>query len=391
MIRSICVYECPDLDPAAIPDFKVATTTSSRQELMNAITSLDIAAVVLNIDADRAIETIISLLEVKPEIGIVGVTDGSNAKSLIEAQRVGCSQFATRPLDPDDLIQALRRAVHPAGNGAQDCETIAVLGATGGAGSTTVACYLGVELASVREEPTAIFDFDLQFGTVVRSFDLDARHTVADLAAATAVDEYILEKTAVVLPPHLQLFARPNSIEEALAIEERAISTILKTATRRYRHVVVDLPHQLSPLTGAAIEACDKLLIVLQLTVPNVDNARRIIEAVTAAGIPEERIALLVNRYRKNVHNCTVDMVEKQLRRQVVGIVPSDYPALGEAIDSGKPLAEYNSVRTAIRDAAVRLTGRSEQAKRKGLALAARHRQVVVAGRPVRAPCDAMR
>jgi Flp pilus assembly CpaE family ATPase len=73
----------------------------------------------------------------------------------------------------------------------------------------------------------------------------------------------------------------------------------------------------------------------------------------------------VVNRYRKNMHTCTVSMVEKRLHQKVSIIVPNDYHSVRNALDTGKPLAKRNPVRSAIRQAAVRLAGQEIASKRK--------------------------
>src|SRR5574337_1400142 len=133
-MQSVCIHRLPEIEPGALPDFKVVACTSARRELLAAVKTLDVAAVLLNLDEADAVATIIEMLEVKPGLGLVGVTDGSNAKRMIEAQRAGCAQFATRPIDADDLGVALRQSLSQGSAATIESHTIAVLGTTGGAG-----------------------------------------------------------------------------------------------------------------------------------------------------------------------------------------------------------------------------------------------------------------
>jgi pilus assembly protein CpaE len=198
---------------------------------------------------------------------------------------------------------------------------------------------------------------------VADAFDLAPTYTIADLATAGTVDAALLEKASTVLPMGVHVFARPRTIQEAHATDESVVRNILQTAHRTYPYVVLDLPRYLSPITGAAIEQCTKLLLILQLTVPSVKNARRMIDAFRAEGIPDDRIELVVNRYRKYANSCTTENVEDQLERRILATVPSDYKAVHSALDTGKPLMRKNLVRAAIRDMAARLTGYEKSVK----------------------------
>jgi pilus assembly protein CpaE len=363
--RAVCLHRLSEIKPESLPGFSIAAYTTARQELLTALGTLNVAGLVLDLDQPDAVNTIITALELKPSLGIVGVTSGRDIKLAIAAQRAGCAQFATRPLDANDLAAALRQAISRTPEAQAVGRTIAVLGAIGGAGSTTIACHLAVELAQSTASTTALFDFDLEFGGVARAFDLKARYTVADLASAGAVDSFLLDKTAVKLPAGVHVFARPRTIREAHEIDETAAAAILRAAGLTYRYLIVDVPHRLDPITGAAIEGCDKLLLVLQLTVPSLDNAARMLDVIAAEGIPKDRIEIVVNRYRKNMHSCTVEMVEKQLGYKVLTVVPSDYQSVRSAIDVGKPLGKRSPVRSAIRAAAVRFARQDMPPRRK--------------------------
>jgi pilus assembly protein CpaE len=361
---NLCIHCLPEVDARDLPGFAVVANTVVQRELLTALGALDVDAVALDLDEPSAIATILKVAEVKPQIAIVGVTADADIQRVISAQRAGCTHVTTRPLDPDDLVAALHRALGHHGPAPAASRSFAVLGSVGGAGTTTIAAYLAVEIAQMMKETTALFDLDIECGGAADAFDLAPQYTLADLATAGTVDAALLEKASCVLPMGVHVFARPRTIREAHAIDESAVRSILQSAHRSFPYIVLDLPRYLSPITGVAIEQSSKLLLVLQLTVPSITNARRIIEAVTAEGIPGERIELVVNRYRKHVNSCTIQNVEQQLERRVLAVVPSDFESVHGALDTGKPLVRRNPVRAAIREMAARLTGYGKSHKR---------------------------
>jgi pilus assembly protein CpaE len=356
---NVCVHHLKDTEFASLQDAVVVCRSNNRDELRNALRSLNVAVLILDLDAADAIPTIIEVLEIQPKLGVVGVTGRTDLQHAIAAQRAGCRQITSKPVDPNDLSVAIRRALHlPTGEGVES-QTIAVLGATGGAGATTIACYLAVAISERSRAPTAIIDLDLDFGGVARAWDLAPRHTIADLAAAGTVDSVLLEKAAVRLPSGVNVIARPASIEQGQTIEDTTIGDIIRVANGVYPFLVLDLPRKLDSAVGRAIEHCDKLLVVLQLTVPSVDNGIRLIDALMRFGVPGDRIEVVVNRFRKNVHSVSVELIEKQLRRRVFAVVPNDYRAIMAAFDLGEPVPADNPVRTAITELTVKLLGES--------------------------------
>jgi pilus assembly protein CpaE len=357
MSKNVCVHRLPEIDGRSLRGLNVVASTAVQQELLSALTALPIDAVILDLDEPNALATILKVAEVRPGTAIVGVTGDADIHRIVLAQRAGCAQVATRPIDPDDLVNAVHRALGQAGSTPASSRMFAVLGSVGGAGSTTIATYLAVEIAQLMKEATALFDLDLECGGVADAFDLEPKHTIADLASAGAIDALVLEQVGTVVSAGVRVFARPPTIQIAHTIEESTIRSALEVARRAFPYTVLDLPHTLSALTGVAIELSTRLILVIQLTVPSIRNARRIIEAITGAGVPDEHIDILVNRYRKHGSACTIAMAEHELGRPMLATVPSDFKAVHSALDVGQPLLGKNPVRAAVREMATRLTG----------------------------------
>ncbi len=357
MSSLVCVHGVPDITQEMIPDFRLTPETADRAALLTAIGSVDLVAVILDIDTPTAFSLIVAIRELKPQLAIIGVTAKNDAKHVIEASRNGCSQVTTRPIDPNDLTIALRRALGTHLGSEQSAQTIALLGTRGGSGCTLLACHIGVELAVASREPTALFDLDLEFGGVAQAFDIEPKFTIADLAQVGEPDAIVFKKAGHQVINNLHMFARPHEINEAHALNEVAMAQVLNAARGLYKHLVIDLPPYLTPVTGVAIERSDRLLVVVQLTVPSLTNAGRLLDALHHEGVNEDRIDIVVNRYKKGTHRCSIEMVEEKLGRQVLAIVPSDYQAVRIATDSGRLLPERNPVRTAIRELAGKLSG----------------------------------
>ncbi|MBN2561396.1 MAG: AAA family ATPase [Phycisphaerae bacterium] len=363
--RNICAHNIDDGGIESLSDFKVVSKTRSRQDLRQTIGNLPIGVLVIDLDVGDALDTVVEALEIDPDIAVVGVTGRTEPKLMIAALRAGCRQLTTKPLDTNDLNIALRRALNEAVRPNARSLTVATIGAVGGAGSTTLACYLAAGFAEVGRERAAIIDVDLDFGNVARSWDLNPPHTIGSVASAGAVDPAIVEKVACEVKGGVHVIARPRTIEEAHAIDEPVMTRIIQNAKLVFPYVVLDLPRKLDAVTGCAIELADKLLIVLQLSVPAVNNAKRLVEALSRLGMHHERMELVVNRCRKNIHNLSIDLIEKEFKRPVCGVIPNDFRSIATANDLGQPVSMRSPVRSSIREIASRLANRGEQATPK--------------------------
>ncbi len=358
MSLKACVHQLPDLPDDLLKGCVVAARTDTREQLCNTLTTVEMAVLLLDLDAPDAINTLVAAHEVAPALPIVGVTTGSDLEVVIQAQRNGCQQISRKPYDAQDLQTALGRVLQAEGGG--QGKVYSIIGPTGGAGATTVASHLGMEFASMGGGDALLIDLDFDFGGVARAFDVMPNFTIADLAKADSIDSHNLEKTCLKIEGGPRLIARPRSIADAQAVDADTIRNLLRVARRDFEHVIIDLPRKLDEITGAGIEQCDTLLLVVQLTVPAVDNASRLIDILSAEGIDKSRIELVVNRYRKNMQTCTVEMVEEQLGRKAAALIPSDYSSVHKAIDAGVLLNRKNVVRAAIHDLAQKLIGTAQ-------------------------------
>lgn len=356
MNPNVTLLGLPEITADMLPDFKLTDRCQTPQELIRQVGFSEPAAVVLDIDDEQAFSLIVSLREQFPKVSIVGLTSQENAALVIEALRVGCAQIARRPIDPNDLTIALRRAAGQLTSQSESSQIIATFG-TRGTGCTTLATYLAIELAEQSKSPTALFDLDLEFGGVARLFDVEPTYTISDLGEVGDADRTILDRASFSPIENLRVFARPNEIEEAHNLHEHSLGNVLRIARGAYRYIICDLPPALNAITGATIERSNKLLLIVELSVQSLYNANRVVQTLQAEGFPLDRVEIVINRHRKGTQSCTPSMAAKQLGLEIVATIPSDFAAVSEAADKGELLAETHPVRLAVREYVLSLLG----------------------------------
>jgi len=365
-VARVALHGFESLELDRIKEIQVVSRTRGRTELQNALTAVQPNVLVIDLDHDGALDTVVTALEADSQLGVVGVSGETDGKFMIAALRAGCRQLSPKPIDANDLLVAIRRLVNETGHHRDQGRVFATIGAIGGAGSTTLSCYLAKGLAELTRQRTLLLDYDFDFGNIARAWDLSPSHTVADIASAGVVDAVMIDKAAISFDDQISVVARPETVNEGHHIDEHSAAGIIRTAKSSFPFVVIDLPRKLDAITGSAIELCDTLLIVLQLTVPAIDNARRLVDALSHFGFPSERWELVVNRFRKNVHTVSPEMVEKQFRKKILSLVPNDYAAISSAVDLGKPVAHKSPARAAISDLSASLIGRKPEPQTGG-------------------------
>jgi len=330
----------------------------------------------LDPNAAAVVEVIDHVSTKYPELALIAVSHQNNPEAILAPMRAGCDQFVCEPIDHNDLANAVARVASRRLLSNAKSRCICVVGSSGGAGTTSIACNLALEIGNLADRDCALVDLDLQFGDVALNFDCEPRYTIYDLAeSGNELDRSILATTVTTLPCKVALLSRPETIEQHEAITPEVIHRVIELMALVYENVVIDVPGRFDIQTIAAMGQADLILIVCHLQVPSLRNAKRFFETLTRMGVPEERIEVVINRSDGKSGRLTERDVEETLKKPVFAIIPNDYQFVARSIDFGRPIAalDRNSpVRAAIRKMARKIvTGPAvkppEKEARKGL------------------------
>ncbi len=340
---------------------RIIAEVGNPEELAKALHESTVNLIFFHLDPNPAavVEVIDHISTKYPELALIAVSHETAPEAILAPMRAGCDQFVCEPIDPADLANAVARVASRRLFSTTKSRCICVIGSSGGAGTTSIACNLALEIGNLVERDCALVDLDLQFGDVALNFDCEPPYSIYDLAETGAeLDRSVLSTTVTTLPCKVALLSRPDAIEQNEAITPEVIHRVLELLTVVYENVVVDLPGRFDVQTIAAMGQADLILIVCQLVVPSLRNAKRLFDTLTRMGVPAERIEFVVNRSDGRSGRITEQDVVETVKKPVFATIPNDYQFVARSIDFGRPIAalDRNSpVRAAIRQMARRI------------------------------------
>jgi pilus assembly protein CpaE len=212
-----------------------------------------------------------------PDVQVFVVGDNTDiAFYRLLVDDVGVTEYLPQPLTRDtvkrQLLQRITREVGADNGAPRGGHVIAVIGARGGVGTTTIAANLAVELAAVSKGHVALLDLHLQGGTAALMFSASPgpglRMVLEDPDRA---DSLFLERTAILLEPRLQMIAAQEPLQAKLIISEEGVSRLIALLQRKFNFVVVDLP---MPVPVALLPALDAARRVVVVIAPDVGSLR---------------------------------------------------------------------------------------------------------------------
>jgi pilus assembly protein CpaE len=281
----------------------------------------------------------------------------------------GVSEYLVAPFGVVDFVQAISQlfsvpGAKPLGR------VIAVVGAKGGVGASTVAHNLAWSLASVTEMATIIADFDLAFGTAGLDYNQDPPQGVAEAVfAPERVDAVLVDRLLSKCGDHLSLLAAPATLDRVLDFAEVSFDSLVDAMRASTPWIVVDVPHLWTGWARRILISADEVIVIASPDLANLRNAKNLIDNVKSARLNDAPPRLILNGVGmlKRPEIAATEFA-KAVETGPTAVIPHDAKLFGGAANNGQMIAEIEpNGKTAqvFTDLASTLAGRTDVRKPK--------------------------
>ncbi|HET6881207.1 MAG TPA: AAA family ATPase [Pirellulales bacterium] len=305
----------------------------------------DIGIVSLDHDVDKALDLVAKLNETSPECSILVVSGSTDGKLILRAMRAGAKEYLNQPVRVQDLLDSLERiADRRFGRGeakARGSSVIAVAGATGGVGTTSLAVNLACALARDPKNTVALVDLDLCLGDADVFLDTIPDYTLVDVAQnVTRLDFTLLKRSLTKHSSGLFLLPRPVQMEDMSLITPDDLQRVLGLLKATFTHLVIDLSKSYGPLDMVAMTAANHILLVTQLDLPCLRNVVRLMMSFGNMKGVADKVKIVVNRVGLETGNISLKKAQDTIGREIFWQLPNDYRTMVEMRNNGVPLVE---------------------------------------------------
>jgi pilus assembly protein CpaE len=294
----------------------------------------------------------------------------TDSELLVRCMRAGAREFLTQPIAPNTIAEAMVRASvrRPTHRSAKQAEAklLMFIGAKGGAGVSTLAANFAVALSQGSLQRTALLDLNLPLGNTAIDLGLTASLSALDaLRNLERLDSHFLSTVMVKHSSGLSVLAAPDHYSP-LDIREDSIEKLVHVVRQDFDYVVVDAGACIGLVGRALLSAATTVYLVLQVSLPELRNANRIVSEYFQSGTPQLEIVL--NRFNPRSVEIDEEAITKALTMPAKWRVPSDYVAVRKAQNLASPIVlESSPISHAIRQMAGGAPGYSPtvEAKKK--------------------------
>lgn len=283
--------------------------------------------------------------------------------------RRGVSEYLIAPLGTLDVLKTLSELyVAP---GARNLgRIIAVMGAKGGVGASTVSHNVAWAIARNLDASTVIVDLDIAFGTAGLDFNQDPPQGIAEAVfSPERLDANMLDRLLSRCSDNLALLAAPAVLDRTLDLPEDAFEQLFDLLRATVPCVVLDVPHVWSSWARRALINSDEIVVVAAPELASLRNAKNMID-LAKANRPNDAGPKLVLNQVGMPKRPEIDAAEfsKALGLDILATIPFDAQLFGTAANNGQMIAEVQAgskIAEAFVQIASGLTGRGEAKRSK--------------------------
>lgn len=290
-----------------------------------------------------SMQRLAAIRESHPDVTVVAAIWNATVSLVRTIVRQGVADVVSLPLDPEEMLQVALDVMARRGaevvQPAVGAPLVCVVRSVGGCGATTIATHLAAALG--ERDPTGrgalLADLDIQFGTVTDYLGMAPHGRLSDLLEAQGrLDEELLRSVAAESSGSLAVVAAPESIMPLEQIDTDQLLKIIQLFRHQYGVVVLDLPADWTSWTLSVAAAADVILMVTELSLPSLRQAKRRLELFRSVGIEDGTVQIVVNRAEKRLFGSidTAD-VAKTLGHSVIGSVALDQALVSAAQNQG--------------------------------------------------------
>lgn len=309
-------------------------------------TTPDIGVVSIDADPEKGLELVARVCEQAPQCAVLVVSSSSDGNVILQAMRAGAKEFLPLPIRLDDLLAALGRISERRFGGSErrtrSSEVIAVAGATGGVGTSTLAVNLGCALAADDKNTVALVDLDLCLGDADVLLDTIPDYTIVDVAQnVTRLDYSLLKRSLTKHSSGLFLLPRPVQLEDVSLVAPEDLQRVIGLLKASFTHLVVDLSKSFTPIDMVALEMARHIILVTQLDLPCLRNVVRLLMSLNNMEGLADKVRVVVNRAGLDAGQINAKKAQETIGREIFWQIPNDYRTVSEARNNGVPLIQH--------------------------------------------------
>jgi DNA-binding response OmpR family regulator len=283
----------------------------------------------LSLPDSSGVETVIRMRQHCPDIPIIVLTAEEDEQTALRAVGAGAQDYIGKTeWRPDTLARAIRYAMErqktALGTAASKAsKAVALIGARGGVGTTSVALNIAAALARSGHQTIAV-ELNHVGGAFQVHLALNPSSDVSELAALPppAITRAALYATLLEIAPNLKILCSPRRSADFAPIGAQEAEAIVSAAMQVAEFVIVDLPPFPSAAAKAAVRKAFFTVLVTERDPHCLAMAKDTVAMLEGWGIGGNGLGAVVVNRSAMADAAPLQQVSALLGCKLFGVVP---------------------------------------------------------------------
>ena len=323
--------------------------------LRSAVQSLSVSASpnILLVDLSESgdpLSDISALAEVcEPGTVVVAVGQINDVRLYRDLISSGIHDYLLKPLSAasvrDTLLSAQSVFSTPKSNEDVSGKThvsVAVVGARGGVGASTIVTSLAWLFSTEHKLSTALLDLDIHFGTGALSLDLEPGRGLTDaIESPSRIDGLFIERAMIRANDHLALLSAEAPISAPVLTDGSAFLQLQEEFRQSFDTTVIDLPRSMLVNFPQLLADVNVVVLATEMTLASARDSIRLLSWLKTHA-PHAEVIIAANKVQAGMCEIGKADFEASIERKINFSIPYDVKSAINAAKLGQPLAEAN-------------------------------------------------
>lgn len=275
------------------------------------------------------------------QLPVIMLTAKGQIEDKVAGFEAGADDYLTKPVIPAELVARVKALLHRSRYAAHaKARSIALIGAKGGVGVTTLAVNLAVTLAQMGKD-VILLDLQPHSGAAALQLGLSPVKTIADLLKRepTALTQSVVEDCLMSHPSGIRVLPAaqgPSFQGEPTLPHLEAITNILQTVAQ---YLILDMGSQLSPAAQQVLKRCSQVILVTEPDKIALTLTQRALDSLQALHIIGSRVGIVVVNRTRSASIPTRSTIESDLGSELLSLFTPAPELFAQAAAESVPVA----------------------------------------------------
>jgi pilus assembly protein CpaE len=270
------------------------------------------------------------------------LTAKSQVEDKVAGFEAGADDYLTKPVVPTELIARVRALLLRSAYAAPaKAKSIALIGAKGGVGVTTLAVNLAVTLAQTDKD-VILVDLQPYSGAVALQLGLSPVGTIADLLERepATLSQSVVEDSLINHQSGIRVLSSAQSLQSAQGeLTPAHLEAIISHMETIAQYLILDMGSQLNPPAQQILGKVSQVILVTEPDKIALTLAKKVLESLQTLNVKGNRIGIVAVNRSRSASAPTKSTIEDTLGNELLSLFTPAPELFAQAAVEGTPVA----------------------------------------------------